>query len=119
MPTNLRANSTESSVTLEWDDPDDSTITGYKILYRERTQSTLTVLVADTGSAEPTHTIPNLEPDTAYVFRIMALGHGESPRSASVAISTTSSPSDPAGISPKSPLSTADEPAGHLHRHTP
>ena len=106
IPTNLRATSTASSVTLTWDDPDDTTVTGYKILSRERdTQNTLTVLVADTGSADTSYTIPNLEPDTAYVFRIIALGHGESPRSASVAISTTSSPSDPAGISPKSPLS--------------
>ena len=89
-PTNLAATSTTDTVTITWDDPNDATITGYKILSRVLSpQTTLSVLVADTGSAASSHTISNLEPDTAYVFRVVALSdHGESPYSAPVDIST-------------------------------
>ena len=89
-PQNLRSNTTISTIMLTWDDPDDDTITGYKILYRiPATQPNLIVSVNDTGSAHTTHTIPNLEPDTTYAFRIIAINeHGESERSEPVTVST-------------------------------
>ncbi len=80
-PQNLRATSaTGTTVTLTWDDPDDATITGYKVLFRAAlTEPNLAVLVSDTGSVETTHTVTGLNPDTIYVFRVVALGeHGES-----------------------------------------
>ena len=56
------------------------TITGYKVLSRAAlTEPNLAVLVDDTGSADTTHTVTGLNPDTIYVFRVVALGeHGES-----------------------------------------
>ena len=90
IPANLQATSTTNTVTLTWDDPGDSTITGYKILYRaSATQSELSVLVADTGSATNSYTVPNLEPATKYAFRIIALSdQGESKISDHASIST-------------------------------
>ena len=92
IPTNLQATSTTDSVALTWADPGDDSITGYKILYRaSATQSSLSVLVADTGSAATSYTASNLEPATTYAFRIIALSdHGESEISAFVTISTLS-----------------------------
>ena len=89
-PTNLQATSTTNTVTLTWDDPGDSTITGYKILHRMPSPETdLTVLVDDTGSAATTYTISGLEPDTAYAFRVIAINdHGQSQPSHYVNIST-------------------------------
>ena len=89
-PTNLRVTSTVSSVTLTWDDPGDDTITGYKILSRiPATQPDLRTLINDTGTSATTYTIPNLEPDTTYIFRITALSdYGESKFSDSVNAST-------------------------------
>ena len=80
-PQNLRFGATtNTTITLIWDDPDDATITGYKVLSRAAlTEPNLAVLVSDTGSAETTHTVTGLNPDTIYVFRVVALGeHGES-----------------------------------------
>ena len=90
IPTNLRAAPAIFSATLTWDDPNDDTITGYKILYRiPATQPNLHTLVNDTGSADTTYTVQNLEPGTAYVFRITAISeHGESERSDPASVST-------------------------------
>ena len=89
-PANLRATATDTAVTLIWDDPDDDTITGYKVLSRMAlTESKLYVLVADTGSAAATYTVDGLNPDTIYVFRVVAVnGLGESGVSNFVRLST-------------------------------
>ena len=93
-PANLTATSTTDSVTLAWDDPGDDSITGYKILSRiPSPQTTLSVLVNDTGSSDSTYTVDNLEPGTKYVFRIIALtDHGESKASKPVSIRTERPP---------------------------
>ena len=91
-PQNLRAVSTNTTVTLTWDSPDDDSITGYKILSRTpATQSQLSVLVDDTGAPGTSYVIENLDPDTIYVFRVIAVNaHGESNNSNFVRLSTLS-----------------------------
>ncbi len=93
-PTGLQVTSTTTSVTLTWDDPSDDSITGYKILSRmPAVQSSLSVLVADTGSADNTYTVNNLEPDTMYAFRVVALSdHGKSEVSKFININTEKPP---------------------------
>ena len=89
-PQNLAAISTATTVTLTWDPPDDDSITGYKILSRiPATEPDLYVLVSDTGSTDASYAVQNLEPDTVYVFRVIAVnGHGDSDRSNFVRLST-------------------------------
>ena len=96
-PTNLAATSTHDTVTLTWDDPGDSTITGYKVLSRiPANQQTLSALVNDTGSSASTYTVRNLQPGTSYEFAVAALnGSGVSPSSQAVTISTASPPPQP------------------------
>ena len=53
-PENLAATSTADSVALTWDDPDDSTVTGYQILRKKLGERDLVIHVEDTGSADIT-----------------------------------------------------------------
>ena len=97
-PQNLRFGATGSTtIALIWDDPGDATITGYKVLSRAAlTERDLAVLVDNTGSADTTHTVTGLNPDTIYVFRVVALGeHGESAWSNFVRPSTAPANSSP------------------------
>ena len=90
-PQNLVASSTHNSITLTWDQPDDDSITGYKILSRTpATQNQLSTLVENTGSQGTSYTATDLDADTRYVFRVMAINEsGESTRSNFVEISTS------------------------------
>ena len=102
-PSNLAATSTLTTVTLTWDDPGDSTITGYKILSRiTATESVLTILVSDTGSAGTSYTVRGLEPDATYQFAVLAVNNaGNSAPSQIVTVSTraqTAPPSDTAAL---------------------
>ena len=101
-PANLTATSAIFSVTISWDDPNDDTITGYRILSRiPATQPDLHTLVNDTGSADSSYTAQNLESGTAYIFRITAMNnHGESEMSDPASVSTlpNSPPISDAGL---------------------
>ena len=86
---NLQATSTHNSVTLDWDDSPDESITGYKILSRTSDQRQLSVLIPDTGSSDSMYVVEDLLPDTIYVFRVVALNEfGESSPSEYVRLST-------------------------------
>ena len=89
-PQNLRATPTHDSVILAWDNPDDDSITGYKILSGSAADPPrLSALVNDTGSTDALYTVENLEPSTAYVFGVAAINeHGESGPSEPVRVST-------------------------------
>ncbi len=90
-PQNLQAASTtNTTITLTWDPAGDDSITGYKILSRTpHTQTELSVLVDDTGSSDASYVAEGLDPDTVYVFRVIAVNeHGESDRSNFVRLST-------------------------------
>ena len=85
-PTGLSAvEVSHDEVTIGWDDPGDSSITGYVILRRQHdthAQGEFTTLVEDTGTAERTYTDAAVNPETRYTYRIRAINeHGESHRS--------------------------------------
>ena len=96
-PLNLTATSSTDTVTLTWNDPDDSTITGYKVFSRDTaTQSILTILVSDTGNANNIYVVHNLESGTEYQFAVMAVnGAGSSVVSQPVTIYTKSQTTQP------------------------
>ena len=63
-------------VDLEWDDPQDSTITGYEILRRDKhvhQQGVFDTIKNDTGSNTTEYTDDNVDPSKRYVYRIKAL----------------------------------------------
>ena len=84
-PRGLSATASHDSVTLQWDDPGDDTITGYVILRRLRyddPSGEFHELAADTGSTATTYTDDTVEADTDYTYRIKAINeHGVSERS--------------------------------------
>ena len=84
------------SVLLSWDDPDDDTITGYRIMRADivdQVQGEFAVLNQDTGSADTTYTDDTVEPERSYVYRVLVISpHGVSAPSHDVEAHT---PADP------------------------
>ena len=82
-PTNLRASpNDDGTITLNWNAPDDDSITGYLILRRRPTEGEprLSVYVENTGSTEATYTDTGVVSGTRYVYRVKAInaaGAGE------------------------------------------
>ena len=112
-PTGLSAVATHASVTLAWDDPGNTSITGYVILRRDivrQSPGVFTTVEADTGTAATTYTDGGVEPETRYAYRIKAVNaHGISSRSGYVNVET---PAAPAARLPLSRLGKSGEIAG-------
>ena len=86
-PTGLAGTQTYEEVTLTWNNPNDNTITGYKI-YRDNA-----VLVNDTGSTTREYVDDTVEADTEYVYKIAAINNqGTSDDSSIITITTDSVP---------------------------
>ena len=87
---------THASVTLAWDDPGNTSITGYVILRRDivrQSPGVFTTVEADTGTAATTYTDGGVEPKTRYAYRIKAVNaHGTSSRSGYVNVETPAAP---------------------------
>ena len=103
-PTDLSATASHDSVTLNWDDPGDDSITGYVILRRVRVNNTggeFSELVADTGTAATTYTDDTVAAETNYTYRIKAINeHGVSERSRWFHIDTPAAPEAVEGDDP-------------------
>ena len=98
-PTGLSGTATADAVTLSWDEPDDDTVTGYRVLRRERdVEPSLTVTVShDTASTATSFVDGTVEAASKYAYRILALtSHGASPASAEAAVDTP--PDPPSGL---------------------
>ena len=94
-PAGLRTAVTHDQVLLSWDDPEDESITGYRIL-RGPDAGSLTMLVDDTGRADRSHTDHDVEPETAYVYALQARSeHGDSPQSEIAQVVTPAAPDAP------------------------
>ncbi len=93
-PTGLSAQASQGAVTLTWDDPGDSTITGYVILRRVRgvdAAGEFHTLVADTdtGTAATSYTDATVQAEKPYTYSIKAINAaGTSERSRGVDIGT-------------------------------
>ena len=74
-PTGLTADPAHDQAGLDWDDPDDPAITGYRILRRLPAQDLpgeFAVLLENTGSALTTYLDTTVMPQTSYVYRVQA-----------------------------------------------
>ena len=115
-PTGLSASGVSSdSVTLNWDDPGDSSITGYQALRRSRDgheysdgegAAEFAVIEENTGSAATTHTDASVTPRTRYVYRVKAINSaGTSGQSSYLNVETLAAPTSPSP--PAAPTSLA------------
>ena len=106
-PTGLTASSvSHDSVTLTWDDPGDSSITGYRVLRRSRDgdeygdgegAAEFIAVVDDTGSSANTYTDYSVTPRTRYVYRVKAINSvGTSGQSSYLNVETADGPTPPA-----------------------
>ena len=86
-----------NSVTIAWNDPADSSITGYQVLRRNpaiHDSGVFDVIEDDTGSSDTSYTDTTVSPETTYRYRVKARNaHGLSERSQPAARFTT--PPDP------------------------
>ena len=98
----LGAANSDGSVTLSWDDPDDDSITGYRVLRRSRDgdqycdgqgAAEFVPIVDDTGSASTSYTDSSVSAQTRYVYRAKAINPaGLSERSSYVNVETSAAP---------------------------
>ena len=102
-PTGLTASSvSHDSVTLSWDDPDDDSITGYRVLRRSRDgdahgdgegSAQFVVIMDDTGTSDASYTDTSVTARTRYVYRVKAINAvGLSERSGYVNVETPAAP---------------------------
>ena len=100
-PTGLAASSvTHNSVALTWDDPVDTSISGYRVLRRVGDSGQFAAVEEDTGSAETGYTDTTVLADTGYGYQLIAVNtHGESPESGVLSVRTPSDEARLTGVS--------------------
>ena len=83
---------THNSITLSWTDPEDTSITGYRVL-RGNEASNLTAIAEDTGSNSVEYTDSTVAAETAYHYAVLALSQNvEGEQSATVGVTTQAAP---------------------------
>ena len=92
-PTGLTAGLVGHSVlTLTWDDPQDDSITGYRVL-RGTNADSLSAIAEDTGNISTEYTDATVEPETTYHYAVLALSpDGDGPQSGTVSATTPATP---------------------------
>ena len=92
-PTGLAASQvSHDSLTLNWDDPEDERITGYRVL-RGPDPSNLSAIQADTQNSSTEYTDATVEPETTYHYTVLALSpDGDGEESDTISINTPAEP---------------------------
>ncbi len=115
-PTGLTAPTVvHNSVTLSWDDPGDTSITGYRILRRDpvnQAPGVFSTIVSNTGSAATSYTDGTVAAKTRYVYRVKAINAaGLSGQSNYVNAETPAAPVSPSA--PAAPTGLTAETIAH------
>ena len=91
-PTGLVATPSHDQVSLSWDDPQNSSITGYQI-WRGADATSLASIRADTGSTATTYVDDTVTAETAYHYAVLALSQNvDGAQSATVSVTTRAAP---------------------------
>ena len=95
-PTGLAAEASHNRVNLTWDDPNDGSITHYKVLRRDRDvhdTGEFVTIDSDTDSEDTSYTDSAVEPEKRYVYRVVAVNdNGESKWSTYARANTPAAP---------------------------
>ena len=95
-PTGLIATPSHDQVRLSWDDPQNSSITGYQI-WRGPDANSLASIQADTGSTTTTYVDDTVTAETVYHYAVSAINQtGTGDRSGAVSTTTPAAPQPPA-----------------------
>ena len=115
VPAGLVTEVSHDAVTVSWDDPNDSTVTGYVILRRDKAvhaQGDFETVAAGTGNAQTSYVDLSVKPGRRYVYRIQAINAaGTSDRSTRARAYTPAAPK-PSPLLPAKPTGLA---AGVTH----
>ena len=92
-PTGLTTSGvTHKSIILSWTDPEDTSITGYRVL-RGTEAGNLTAIAEDTGSDSVEYTDSTVAAETAYHYAVLALSQNvDGSQSATVGVTTQAAP---------------------------
>ena len=83
---------THNSITLSWTDPEDTSITGYRVL-RGNEAGKLTAIADDTGSDSVEYTDSTVAAEIAYFYAVLALSqNADGAQSAEVGVTTRAAP---------------------------
>ena len=110
-PTRLTASRvSHDSVTLAWDNPQDGSITGYRVL-RGADAASLSAIEEDTGSAGTEYTDTTVAAETTYHYAVLALSqNGAGAQSAAISVTTL----EPAAAGAITGLSLTSSASGEL-----
>ena len=75
-PTGVLSAATHDSVLLSWNDPQDDTITGYRVLRADTVDGVhgeFVAIASDTGSTDTSYTDDTVEPERSYAYRVQAV----------------------------------------------
>ena len=98
-PTGLRADPSDSRVTLTWDDPDDSSITKYQYQKTPSDDPTAWIDVPRSGATTTIYTVTGLTNGVEYTFQIRAVDEDdESDPSGDVTVTPPPAPAQPTGF---------------------
>ena len=75
-PANLSATAGDTEVTLNWNDPNDASITKYQYVYREGLGIGLWEDIPGSGASTTSYTVTGLTNGTEYSFQIRAVNNG-------------------------------------------
>ena len=94
-PTGLIAGAvSHDTVTLTWDDPQDSRITGYRV-QRGPNAGSLSVIAEDTGSSAASYTDDTVSAETTYHYAVQAITQDGAGPPAAVIVTTLGDPEQP------------------------
>ena len=107
-PTGLTASLVaHDSLTLAWDNPQDGSITGYRVM-RGTDAGSLSAIEDDTGSAGTEYTDTTVAAENTYHYAVLALSRvGDGAQSAAISVTT------PAAPAPAAPTGLTASRVGH------
>ena len=116
-PTGVLSAATHDSVLLSWNDPQDDTITGYRVLRADTVDGVhgeFVAIASDTGSTDTSYTDDTVEPERSYAYRVQAVSpQGLSGPPPDLPVDTPAAPApltlEPTPAEPQSPSGLAAE----------